>query len=86
VEADESQAVPSETALGAMARLELEVEPAPMPQLFAPREAYDGVRFTWPVALLLGSAGLAATAVLGLILSTGTKGEQEESHQRMPNE
>ncbi|MBC7232573.1 MAG: hypothetical protein H5T68_04975 [Chloroflexi bacterium] len=86
VEADESQAVPGETALGAMARLELEVEPAPMPRLFAPREAYDGVRFTWPVALLLGSAGLAATAVLGLILSSSTKGEQEGSRQRMPNE
>ena len=73
VEADESQAVPGETALGAMARLELEVEPAPMPQLFAPREAYDGIRFTWPVALLLGSAGLAAMAALGLILGLQMK-------------
>nr|MBC7245822.1 hypothetical protein [Chloroflexota bacterium] len=86
VEANTAGAVPGETEIGSMARLELDVAPAPMPQMFAAREAYDGVRFTWPVALLLSSAGLAAVAVLGLILNGGMTGEQEESHQRMPDE
>lgn len=86
VEADSTEAVPDETKLEHMPRLELEVVPAPMPQMFAPRDAYDDVRFTWPVALLLGSAGLAAIVMLGLIWSAGTKGEQEDSHQRIWNE
>ncbi|MGC8788199.1 MAG: hypothetical protein ACP5Q1_12310, partial [Anaerolineae bacterium] len=86
VEVEGAEAVPGETQLGDMARLELEVAPAPMPQMFAPREAYDGVRFTLPVALLLGSAGLAAMAVLGLILSTSTKGEQDWMEKRCKRE
>ncbi len=62
------EAGPADVELGAMARLEVDVEPAPLPDMFRPMEPYDGVRFTWPVALLGTSIALAAVCTLGLVM------------------
>ncbi len=68
VEVGPAGALPEGVELGSLASLEVNVEPAPLPEMFRPMEAYDGVRFTWPVALLAASIALAAVAVLGLIV------------------
>ncbi len=67
VEADAAEAVPAGVQLGSVVSLGVEVQPAPMPDMFRPTGRYDGVGLTWPVALLLARAGLAAISVLGMI-------------------
>jgi hypothetical protein len=69
LEADAAEALPLETELGHFATLEIDVVPAAMPDMFQPVASFDGLRFTWPVAVLLASAGLAAISALGMLVT-----------------
>ena len=68
VEAAGVDGIAGEFELGTMTRLETEVQLIAMPDMFEPLGAYDGVRLTWPIALLLGSVALAAVSVSGVIV------------------
>jgi hypothetical protein len=68
VEADASAADPLGTEIGELAQREVEVHPAADVSMLRPAGPYDGVRLSWPALLLLGSAGLAATCLVWIIL------------------
>jgi hypothetical protein len=69
VEADAAAATAAGIQVGAMRSLRVYVQPVTRVPLVAPSSPYDIVRLSWPALALLGSASLAALAVLGLILS-----------------
>jgi hypothetical protein len=62
VEGDADKASPPDTALALTARLQLEVLPSTPPDMLTLIEPHDGVRFSWPVALLLAGAALAVVS------------------------
>ena len=68
VEIGPADLLPDGVIVGTLARLEVNVEPVALPPMFQPMQPFDGVRFTWPVALLVASIALAAVAILGLIV------------------
>jgi len=76
VEVDTAEAVPRGVQLGSLAHLEVQVQPVDPPDMFQPTAGYDGVRFTWPIALLLAGAGLAAVTVL-LLLRTALPAQHD---------
>jgi len=61
--------VPADIEVGALADMQIEVAAVPMPEMFQPLASYDGIRFTWPVALLLGGISMLAVCMLAMILT-----------------
>jgi hypothetical protein len=68
LEPDTAKAIPASVQFDDLPQLAVDVQPAPAPEMLQPLQPFDGVRFTWPVALLLGSMALAGLAVLLIIL------------------
>jgi hypothetical protein len=71
VEAGSDEGVPGGIEVGPLAEMQLDVAAGPLPEMFQPLAPSDGIRFTWPVALLLGSSALVAVCVLAIILARG---------------
>lgn len=67
-EIDTGAAMPVGVLVDSPTAVQIEVGPAPMPDMFQPLAPYSGPPFTLPVALMLGSAVLALTSVLGATL------------------
>ncbi|MBN1886770.1 MAG: hypothetical protein JW850_02225 [Thermoflexales bacterium] len=68
LEVDAENTVPAIEGEGAVARLDVEIQSAELPDMLRPAAPYDGVRLTWPVLVWLGAVSLAALCVLGLVL------------------
>jgi len=68
LEAGAGQASPSGAEIEDLPPLMVDVPRVGMPSMIGPWQTFDGVRLSWPVALQLASASLAALSVLLIVL------------------
>jgi hypothetical protein len=82
VDAGAYLAMPSVIEAGSLASSEVRVLPAAQPGMFHLTGVYDGMAFTWPVALLLASVALTATSLATMILVRGRDERASECTSR----